>query len=260
MSNVVATWLWGLWPISLLAVVAWGVCTMKRNVGLIDIFWSLFLLIAGISFTLTSIELSATAWLVLLLLTAWALRLAVHLAMRNWSAPEDHRYQEIRARNQPGFEWKSIYLVFLLQAVLAWIVSASLVAAITSQNLNQMLVYSGAILALFGFLFESTADLQLTRFRANSANRGQVLQTGLWKYTRHPNYFGECCFWWGMFLMGASLSTLWTLISPLLMTVLLMRVSGVALLEKSISDRRPAYRDYVARTNAFFPGPPKELP
>jgi len=258
MSNVVITWAWGLWPITLLAVVGWGVCTIKRNVGLIDIFWSLFLLIAGIGHAVTSVELNSTAWLALLLLAAWALRLAVHLAVRNWSAPEDHRYQEIRARNQPGFEWKSFYLVFLLQAVLAWIVSASVAAATTSNHLNPTVVYIGAAIALFGFLFESTADLQLTRFRADASNRGQVLQTGLWKYTRHPNYFGECCFWWGMFLMGASISTLWTLISPLLMTVLLMRVSGVTLLEKNIADRRPAYRDYVARTNAFFPGLPRE--
>jgi len=259
MSSLIAIWLWGLWPIALLAVVAWGICTAKHNVGLIDIFWSLFLLIAGISYALRAYELNSTAWLVLLLLAAWALRLAVHLAVRNWSAPEDHRYQEIRARNQPGFEWKSFYLVFLLQAVLAWIVSASLAAAITGQNLVPLVVYAHASLALFGFLFEATADLQLTRFRADSANRGQVLQTGLWRYTRHPNYFGECCFWWGLFLMGASISTLWTLISPILMTVLLMRVSGVTLLEKNIADRRPAYRDYVARTTAFFPGPPKEL-
>lgn len=257
--NVVAhTWMMALLPILLLSVMAWLVCTVKRNVGLIDIFWSLFLLAAGIMHAFTATQLMWPSWVLLLLLTAWSLRLAVHLALRNWNAVEDHRYQEIRERNQPGFIWKSFFYIFLLQAVLAWIVSLSLAAGIAISPTNSICTIVGALIAAGGFVFESIADWQLTQFKRDPANRGQVLQTRLWKYSRHPNYFGECCFWWGVFIMSFNFDTWWTSVSPLLMTVLLMRVSGVTLLEKTIVERRPAYRDYIARTNAFFPGPPRE--
>ena len=108
---------------------------------------------------------------------------------------------------------------------------------------------------MVGFLFETVGDWQLTRFKANPDNQGKVMDRGLWRSTRHPNYFGEACLWWGTWLIAASAGGWWTIFSPLLMSVLLLKVSGVALLEKDISNRRPAYRDYIARTNAFFPGP-----
>lgn len=240
-----------------MAVIAWTICTIKRNVGLIDIFWSLFLLTAGITQAMMATSLNWQSWLVLSLLAVWAVRLAIYLALRNWSAAEDHRYQAIRARNEPGFVWKSFYLVFLLQAMLAWIISASLAAGIVEHRTHIALLMAGAVLSASGFVFETVADWQLAQFKSDKANRGQVLQHGLWRYSRHPNYFGECCFWWGMFLMGATTATLWTLISPLLMTLLLLKVSGITLLEKDIVDRRPAYQDYIESTSAFFPWPPK---
>jgi steroid 5-alpha reductase family enzyme len=110
---------------------------------------------------------------------------------------------------------------------------------------------------LFGILFESIADAQLAAFKARPDSQGQVMDTGLWRYTRHPNYFGECCVWWGFYLFAVSAGGWWSIVSPLLMTILLLRVSGVTLLEKDIGERRPAYRDYVQRTNAFIPGLPK---
>lgn len=264
MNYLITTWVWGLAPMMLMAVIAWLICTGRRNVGLIDIFWSLFLLSAGITYALLSSALNWQSWLVLSLLILWSLRLAVHLALRNWNAAEDHRYQEIRARNQPGFAWKSFYLVFLLQAVLAWIISVSLAASIVEPSIaghgaSPVLVFAGAALSAFGFVFEAVADWQLAQFKKDRSNQGRVMQSGLWRYSRHPNYFGECCFWWGMFLMGVTTATVWTVISPLLMTVLLLKVSGVTLLEKDIAQRRPAYRDYVASTSAFFPWPPKVL-
>ena len=244
----------------ILAVIAWVICTAKRNVGLIDIFWSLFLLSAGIAQALISPVLNWQSWLVLSLLALWSLRLAIHLALRNWNAVEDHRYQAIRARNEPGFVWKSFYLVFLLQAILAWIISASLTAGIVAHDTHIALLILGAMLSVFGFAFEAVADWQLMQFKKEARNRGHVLQRGLWRYSRHPNYFGECCFWWGMFLMGATTATLWTVVSPVLMTVLLLKVSGVTLLEKDIAHRRPAYQHYIECTSAFFPRPPKVLP
>lgn len=237
------------------ALIAWAVCTVRRNAGLVDIFWSLFLLVAALSFLRGSAEPSGRALLVLSLVGIWALRLAAHLAVRNWNAPEDHRYQAIRARNQPGFEWKSLYLVFGLQAVLAFIVSLPLYAAMTSAGALNILDLLGAVLVVAGLLVETVADTQLAAFRDDPASRGQVLDRGLWRYSRHPNYFGEFCVWWGFYLLALATGAWWAIASPLLMSVLLLRVSGVTLLEKDIGQRRAGYAQYVARTNAFFPGP-----
>lgn len=243
----------------LLALVAWAIATARSNVGLVDIFWSQFVLLAALAFLLTAAGVTARALLVLVLVALWAIRLAVHLGARNWKAPEDRRYAAIRARNQPGFAWKSLYLVFGLQAVLAFIVSAPLYAAMaapeTPLNFLDML---GALLVVGGLTYESVADEQLARFMARSASHGQVMDRGLWRYSRHPNYFGEFCIWWGFFVLALAVGGWWSIVSPLLMSVLLLRVSGVTLLEKQMSERRPGYAAYSARTNAFFPGPPRE--
>lgn len=250
-----ASWFTALPFMLATALLAWVVCTRRRNVGLVDIFWSLFLLVAAGVFFSVVVAPAPRALLVLALVGIWSLRLAVYLALRNWNAPEDHRYQAIRARNQPGFEWKSLYLVFGLQAALAFIVSLPLHGAITASAPLQWLDLAGAALVLGGVLVEALADAQLAAFRANPANRGQVLDTGLWRYSRHPNYFGEFCVWWGFYLLALAAGAWWSIASPLLMSVLLLRVSGVTLLEQDIGGRRPAYAQYVARTNAFFPGP-----
>jgi steroid 5-alpha reductase family enzyme len=241
-----------------MALLAWGVATRRRNVGLVDIFWSLFLLVAALSYLGGQASVSRRALLVLTLVALWALRLALHLGLRNWNAPEDHRYQAIRARNQPGFEWKSLYLVFGLQAVLALLVAAPLYASISAPARSlQLLDFVGAAVVLVGIVVESLADLQLAAFRADASSRGRVMDSGLWRYSRHPNYFGEFCVWWGFFLIALATGAWWTLVSPLLMSLLLLRVSGVTLLEQDIGTRRPGYAEYVARTNAFFPGPRK---
>jgi steroid 5-alpha reductase family enzyme len=250
-------WVATLPALLMLGVVAWGVATARRNVGLVDIFWSLFLLLAA---TVAFVQSPATprGWLTLALAAAWALRLAGYLALRNWNAPEDRRYRAIRERNEPGFVWKSLYLVFGLQAVLAWLVSAPLVASIAQAGAPGIVGWAGAGLAAFGIAYESAADWQLARFKARADSSGRVLDTGLWRYSRHPNYFGEFCVWWGFFLVAADAGGWWTVFSPLLMSILLLRVSGVTLLERDIGERRPAYRDYVRRTRTFFPGPPRE--
>jgi steroid 5-alpha reductase family enzyme len=253
--SFVQDWLAGF-PVTLaLALVAWAVATARRNAGLVDILWSLFFLAAAAVYAVVAGAISGRAMLVLSVVALWSLRLAGYLAARNWGAPEDHRYRAIRARNQPGFAWKSLYLVFGLQATLAWIISAPLAAAIFSDQPVGLLDAAGAALAVFGLGFEAAADAQLARFKANPRNAGRVMDRGLWRYTRHPNYFGEFCVWWGFWLVAAGAGGWWTVFSPLLMSLLLLRVSGVALLEKDIGQRRPAYANYVLRTNAFFPGP-----
>jgi len=250
-------WLSSLPAIAVLTATAWAVCTVRRNVGLVDIFWSLFLLLAAVVYAIAAAPAGPRATLVLALVAAWAVRLAAYLTARNWNAPEDHRYQAIRARNQPNFEWKSFYLVFALQGLLAWIISAPLAAAVASPAPLGPLDWAGAALAAFGIVFESVADAQLARFRRDPAGAGRVLDSGLWRWSRHPNYFGECCVWWGIYLLAVASGGAWTAFSPLIMTLLLLRVSGVSLLEKDIGERRPAYRDYVARTSAFVPWPPR---
>lgn len=238
------------------ALLAWCVCTVRHNVGLIDIFWSLFVLTAALCSFIPAAH-GTRAWLVLALTLLWSLRLAGHLALRNWHAPEDHRYQAIRARNEPGFVWKSLYLVFALQALLALVVATPLQASISSGAPLTLLDIVGSILVAAGIVTESVADAQLTTFVSSPDSHGRVMDKGLWRYSRHPNYFGEFCVWWGFFLIALSTGAWWTLVSPLLMSVLLLRVSGVTLLEKDIGQRRPGYAEYAARTNAFFPGPRK---
>jgi steroid 5-alpha reductase family enzyme len=256
-DGTLSHWLAALPALLVLGVAAWGIATARRNVGLVDIFWSLFLLLAA---TVAFLQSPATprGWLTLTLACVWALRLAAYLAVRNWNAPEDRRYQAIRARNEPGFAGKSLYLVFGLQAVLAWLVSAPLVASISQPGALGLFGWAGAGLAAFGIAYESAADWQLARFKARADSAGRVLHSGLWRYSRHPNYFGEFCVWWGFFLLAADAGGWWTVFSPLLMSLLLLRISGVTLLERDIGERRPAYRDYIRRTPAFFPGPPKE--
>ncbi len=247
----------GLLALLALAFCTWLVSFAKRDVSIVDSVWSVMILLAGGVYAAVQLAPTERVWWVLALVAIWAMRLAGYITWRNWGEGEDHRYQAIRARNQPNFEWKSLYLVFVLQAVLAWIVSLSLLAAIGSEQPWGLLDTLGVAVVVFGIVFEAVGDAQLAAFKARLESRGQVMNRGLWRYTRHPNYFGEFCVWWGFCLMALSAGGWWAMLSPLLMSVLLMKVSGVTLLEKDIGERRPTYRDYIARTNAFFPGMPR---
>lgn len=248
-----------------LALATWLLATAKRDVSIVDVAWGMFFLLGtGVHAVFLGGERPRTAWLVLLV-AMWSLRLSGYIAWRSRGQPEDRRYQQIRERNQPHFAWKSLYLVFGLQAAIAWIVSMPLLAALGSPRPPGWLDALGIAVWTFGWLFESIADAQLARFRkaraAHAAAGGrQVLDTGLWRYSRHPNYFGECCLWWGFYFIALSAGAWWTIFSPLLMTFLLLKVSGVALLDKTMAERHPAYLDYMARTNAFLPGPRRKPP
>ena len=240
------------------AVLAWLFSLARHDVSVVDSLWSLFITTAGIVYAVTLPSTSARPMLMLALAIVWALRLSIYITWRNHGQPEDRRYQQIRARNQPNFELKSLYLIFVLQALLAWIVSAPFLAGIAGPNTLNALDWAGAALAAFGIVFEAVGDQQMARFKADAANKGQVMDSGLWRYTRHPNYFGECCTWWGLYLIAfAAGGAWWSIVSPLLMTFLLLKVSGVSLLEADITERRPAYRDYIARTSAFIPAMPR---
>lgn len=255
------TWLLALAPMAGLAFAAWLLSIAIRNVSIVDSLWSLFFLVAlavswyGVPGSSTGS--STRAVLITVLVMSWALRLSFHITVRNFGEGEDRRYQAMRRKHDPGFAWKSLYIVFGLQVVLAWIISLPLLVAVRAARPPGMIDVLALVLWCVGFVFEAVGDWQLKRFLADPANQGRVLQSGLWRYTRHPNYFGEACMWWAFWLFALAGGGWWTVFSPILMTVLLLRVSGVTLLEQDMSDRRPAYRDYVERTNAFLPGPPR---
>ena len=252
--------LWGLALIAVLALGTWIASLVRRDVSLVDRLWSLMIAGPALVYAAQTSWASPRAIAVQVLVLAWGVRLAAYITWRNWGHGEDRRYQQIRARNQPNFALKSLYLVFALQLVLAWIVSAPTLAALAGTHDFGALDAAGIAVALVGFLFEAIGDAQMAAFKRDAANKGQVMDCGLWRWTRHPNYFGEACFWWGVWLIALAAggaAAMWTVLSPLLMTVLLLKVSGVAMLEKDIVERRPAYRDYIARTNAFVPGPPR---
>lgn len=238
-------------------VIAWAVSVAIRNVAFVDSLWSLFFLLAAIVFAASAWPLGARGLLVTVLVAIWALRLSIYITARNWGEPEDYRYQKIRANNEPGFAFKSLYIVFGLQGVLAWIIAMPLVPAIMIPGGIGPVEIIAAVLWLVGFVFEAGGDYQLARFKRDTSNEGRVLDSGLWRYTRHPNYFGDFCVWWAFYLFAFSAGGWWTILSPVLMTLLLLKVSGVALLEKTITGRRPEYAEYIRRTNAFFPGAPK---
>jgi len=240
-------------------VVSWLFSVARKDVSFVDSLWSLFFVVAAAVFAIGEQPLSVRGKLVLALVVIWSLRLSIYITARNWGKPEDYRYQSIRANNEPGFAFKSLYIVFGLQGVLAWLVAMPLLPAITSDVALNGIDLIAALMWLVGFVFEAGGDYQLARFKARDDSKGRVLDTGLWRYTRHPNYFGDFCIWWSFFLFAVASGGWWSIASPLLMSVLLLKVSGVAMLEKTISDRRPEYAEYIRRTNAFFPGPRRSL-
>lgn len=241
-----------------MGLIAWLYSLLRRNVNIVDSLWSLMFLAAASLYLWGGQENDLRSTLIFSLVAIWALRLSAHLTVRNWNEPEDRRYAEIRRNNQPNFELKSLYIIFILQGVLAWIISAPLLFALNPVvDFHWLDVFAIGLWAL-GFVFESVADWQLYRFKKDPANEGKVLNSGLWRYSRHPNYFGEFCLWWGFYLLAIPAGGWWTVFAPVLMTFLLLKVSGVLLMEKDISSRRPAYQEYVENTNAFLPGPPAQ--
>lgn len=240
-------------------ILLWWLSIALKNSSIVDIFWGIgFIVVAWITFTLAPQGYLPRRQLVAVLVTIWGVRLALHIAVRNWGTPEDFRYAKWREENGPSWWWVSFFKVFLLQGVLMWIISAPIIAAQTSgfPAILTPLDYIGASLWTVGLLFEAIGDLQLTRFKADPSSRGKLLTTGLWKYTRHPNYFGEAILWWGYYIIALVSGSWWTIFSPIIMTFLLMRVSGVAMLERTMK-LKPGYEEYMRRTSAFIPWFPK---
>ena len=257
MISGVHVYLLGLLSVAVAAIGAWCVSLYRGKVDVVDSLWPLLFALAAYTYAGSAYPIRTRGVVILTLVTLWALRLSIYITWRNWGHGEDRRYQAIRARNQSNFAFKSLYLVFGLQAVLAWIISLPLYSAIARLAPLNWLDLLGGLLWTIGVIFEAGADLQMARFKADPTNRTGVMDRGFWRYTRHPNYFGDFCVWWGFYLLALAAGGWWSIPGPLLMTLLLTRVSGVTLLEKDIGARRADYADYVRRTNAFFPGKPK---
>jgi len=238
-------------------LIGWIISVFRNNVTHVDSMWSLFFLVAGFAYTESFSTISDRGMLVTILVATWALRLCIYLTWRNWGPHEDHRYAAIRKNNAPYFRWSSIYIVFGLQAVLAWIISLPILGGVISSTPLNMIDMLGMLIAIFGIVWESIADWQLSRFKHHATNKYKVLDTGVWRYSRHPNYFGEALIWWGFALMAAADGHVFIWFSPVVMTFLLLKFSGVSLMEQTIHHRRPGYSEYVATTNAFIPGLPK---
>jgi steroid 5-alpha reductase family enzyme len=238
----------------------WLVSVRLHNVAIVDVFWGLgFILIAVITAAYAPHPIDPGRTALVAAVAIWGTRLAAHIYVRNRGHGEDFRYRAFRRRD-PRFTWTSLVKVFWLQAALMLVVAAPLWAAGEPRGggPNGPLLVVGIAVWFVGFAFEAVGDGQLARFRKEPSNRGKVMDRGLWRFTRHPNYFGDATLWWGIYSLAlANGAPLWTAVGPLLMTVLLLRVSGVALLERSLKRTKPEYADYVRRTSPFVPRPPK---
>jgi steroid 5-alpha reductase family enzyme len=243
-----------------LMTLLWVMSLLLKNSSIVDIFWGTgFVIFAWVAFFLTPEGFMARKLLLTILVTIWGLRLSLYILARNWGKPEDFRYQAWRNQHGRKWWWYSFFQVFLLQGVLLTIVAAPLLAAQLSPTPARLGVLDFIALPLWaiGFFFEAVGDWQLKRFRSDPANKGRVLDRGVWRYTRHPNYFGDSAQWWAYYLIAASAGGWWTIFSPILMTTLLLRVSGVSLLEKTL-DSRPGYKEYSERTSEFIPWFPRK--
>lgn len=246
--------------ILVLVTLLWIVSVIIRDVSIVDIFWGMGFVIINAYYFFMSGDIHLRKVLLLILVTLWGLRLSIYLAWRNVGKGEDFRYQEFRRHHGPKkYWWYSFFQVFLLQGGLIMLVSLPLLSANFYTNNDRLywLDIVAIMIWIFGFIFEAGGDLQLARFKARKENKGKVLRTGLWKYTRHPNYFGDAAIWWSYGLFSMAAGSYWPIVGSIIMTLLIIKVSGVALLEKTIKDKRPEYRDYIEKTSSFFPWFPK---
>ena len=243
-------------------VLGWIVSLLKRDASIADVFWGPLFVVIAVTMLMLGSGTGPRRLLVLALVAAWAARLTWHLARRNLGQGEDARYRAMRAHHGEKFAIVSLFTVFLCQPLLAWIIAAPVIAVMQHTSPARLTPSDalGTLVFVTGFVLETLADRDLTKFKQDPANRERVLDRGLFRYSRHPNYFGEFVLWWGLGCFGLAVGSVASLVGPVLISVLLLRVSGVTLLESTIVSRRPDYARYQATTNAFFPGPPRRMP
>ena len=246
--------------IAVLMLTTWLLSLKLRNASIVDVVWGLGFVVVAWTVRLQGDTNTTRQWLIVIMVTLWGLRLGGYLFWRNRGEPEDYRYRAMRKNWGDRFPLMSLVTVFLLQGVLMWVVSLGVQLGQVDPTPDLgVLAIIGVVVWMIGLGFESIGDFQLARFKAEPVNQGKVMDRGLWRYTRHPNYFGDACAWWGIALVAAETGIgAWGLLGAAVMTILLLRISGVALLEKSLRKRKPDYQAYVERTSAFIPLPPKK--
>jgi steroid 5-alpha reductase family enzyme len=244
-----------------LVTALWLLSLALKDSSIVDIFWGTGFVVAFWAATvLLPGGLPARLLLLGVLVTIWGLRLSLYILYRNWGKDEDFRYAEWRREAGAAWWWRSYFKVFLLQGFLMWVIAAPLIAAqaLGPERSLGWVDALGGLVWLVGFIFEAGGDWQLARFKADPDNKGKLLTDGLWGLTRHPNYFGDAAQWWGFYLIAVAAGAWWTFFSPALMTFLLLRVSGVAMLERSMKEAKPGYEEYVKEVPAFLPRWPKQ--
>lgn len=253
-----ATWLLG-WGICLAgAVLVWLLALARRDVSVVDVFWGLGFVALVWFDRLRGPEATTAHLLLAVLVTVWGVRLAAHIAWRSRGRGEDRRYRAMRDEHGPSFRWRSLVTVFALQGTLVALLSVVFLAPQSTPGLAiGPWIWVGVGLWAIGFAFEAVADFQLLRFQRRAGRQGRVLDSGLWRFSRHPNYFGEALLWWGYGAFAVAAGAPWALLACLAMTLLVVKVSGIPLLEAGIESRRPGYAEYARRTSAFVPWFPR---
>ena len=248
------------WAGGAMIVVLLATFVVSKIVGkhaVIDTTWGLLFVTAAVVVAVRSDGDDVRRWLLLVLPTVWGLRLAAYTGKRSWGKPEDPRYKELLDKQPGNGDLYALTHIYLLQGVLAYLISAPILVGGFERADVGPLAWVGVAVWAVGLFFESVGDAQMARFRADPGNKGKLIDTGLWRYTRHPNYFGDACIWWGIFLVAAdALPGVATVFSPIVMTLLLTIGSGARILEKSMS-KRDGWDEYAARTSMFFPLPPR---
>jgi steroid 5-alpha reductase family enzyme len=247
--------------IMVLMTSLWIVSVVIKNVSIVDLFWGFgFVLTSGFYFLKTT-GLESRKIILFALVAIWGLRLSVYLYFRNRGKGEDFRYRQFRMTyGEHRYWWISFFQTFLLQGILMWLISAPLLGAqfYGLDNHLNFFDYTGIVFWIIGFSFEAGGDYQLALFKTDPSNRGKVLDKGFWRYTRHPNYFGDSSVWWGYGFVCVAAGSFLPLLGSVLMTALIIKVSGVALLEKSLKEQKPQYKEYIMKTSAFLPWFPKK--
>lgn len=257
----ISIYLQALLMILALVTILWVISVFIKNVSIVDLFWGLGFVITASFYYLSTEGNDQRRLIVLTLVSIWGLRLSAYLAWRNIGKGEDFRYKQFRKNyGENRYWWISFFQTFLLQGILMWLISAPLLGAMHSGKHLQpgILDYLGIAFWITGFIFEAGGDFQLAAFKSRPENKGKVLDKGFWKYTRHPNYFGDSSVWWGFALFSLAAGSYIQVLGSVLMTLLIIKVSGVALLEKSLKDKKPEYQEYVRRTSSFFPWFPRK--
>jgi steroid 5-alpha reductase family enzyme len=264
MQTITTIMMWNLSAVAAMMFVGWIVSLIYRNVTIVDSLWGLgFVLIAWLTFSMSNGYWGRNL-LIALLVTLWGLRLSLYLSWRNWGKGEDPRYGNWRQKAGDRFRLVSLFKVFILQALFLWVISIGLQIGQLAPQPDTLTWLDGLGIFVWaiGFMFEATGDWQLARFKSDPVNKGRVMDRGLWAYTRHPNYFGEFLVWWGIFLITLSTpNSWWTILSPIIVTAVLLKMTGIPLTEKGLIENRPGYSEYIRRTSAFVPWlPAKEDP